>query len=156
MRSLLTALLASTLLASAAYAGGQWRSTDQKDRAYPVRSVLKLTRGIMNLGFCWLEPVTNPLKEGWRVENRGGNAVAVGAGMTAGTITGIFYTVARVASGAFDLATFIIPTPPLMDPETPFGFFETLGTDDTEHRLKPVKPPHQVERTPARSLQHGL
>lgn len=159
MRSLATALIVSFLLAATAQATPEYPdATRQGERAYPIRTVLKLSRGLMNIAFCWIEPITNPIKEGWRVENAGGNTVAVVTGMTAGVVSGSAYAVARVGSGAVDLASFLIPTGSLMNPETPFGFFETLGAGDSKHRLAHITPPHRIDPEPSRriNVDYGL
>lgn len=159
MRFLAIPLLAASLAAGAAHAKPVYPdTTEQTERAYPVRMMLKLSRGITNLAFFWLEPLTNPIKEGWRIENAGGNTLAVASGMTAGVFTGTAYAVARAGTGAFDLVSFPVATGAIMNPETPFGFFETLGTDDAEHRMVRVTPPHRIEPEPPRRLgiDHGL
>lgn len=159
MRSLATALLATSLLASPALAKPNYPDTTHGDRRpYPIRALLKFSRGLMNMTFCWIEPFTNPVKEGWRIENEGGNTLAVTAGMTAGVLSGTGYAAARFGLGAIDAATFFMPTPPVMNPETPFGFFESLGTDDADHRLVRVTPPHRIDPEPPRrlNLHHGL
>jgi putative exosortase-associated protein (TIGR04073 family) len=159
MRSLATALIVSFLLAATAQAKPEYPDTTrQGERAYPIRTVLKLSRGLMNITFFWIEPITNPIKEGWQIENAGGNTVAVITGMAAGVITGTAYAVARVGSGAFDLASFPLPNGPLMNPETPFSFFETLGADDAEHHLAHITPPHRIDPEPSRriNVDYGL
>lgn len=159
MRSLATALIASLLLAGPALAKPSYPDTTAGERRpYPIQALLKLSRGAMNIAFCWLEPLTNPVKEGWRIENEGGNTVAVAAGMTAGVLSGTGYAAGRFALGWIDVATFVLPTSPIMNPETPFGFFETTGTDDAEHRLVRVTPPHRIDPEPPRrlNLNHGL
>lgn len=159
MRSLATALIVSLALTSPALATPDYPDpTHGNNRAYPVRVLLKLSRGITNIAFFWVEPLTNPIKEGWRVENAGGNTIGVVAGMATGVFTGTGYAAARLGFGAVDIASFVVPTPPIMNPETPFGFFETLGTDDAEHRIARVTPPHRVEPQPPQRLgiEHGL
>lgn len=70
--------------------------------------VSKLTRGVINLGFCWVE-----IPAGLRDNGA--------SGLVSGTVN----TVKRAVVGAIEIVTFPFPVPnddygPLMEPESPF------------------------------------
>ena len=97
------------------------------NRAYPVKILYKLARGLTNILSSPTEIPYNMVKEGrliepdedWVVPDGGDWLVQqLMAGFT-GFFTGIGYTVARIGIGAFDTVTFFVPTPPIMDPATP-------------------------------------
>lgn len=89
------------------------------NRAYPVKAIYKFWRGVENVFGAPSEIGYNVLKEGQIVAAGGGSLRDQSAGLSAGFFTGLGYMVARVAVGAFDVVTFLIPTGPLMDPATP-------------------------------------
>jgi putative exosortase-associated protein (TIGR04073 family) len=76
---------------------------------YPANALGKLTNGVANVAFGFGEiPKTifiSSLSEG----------PAYGA--TAGILMGMMQMVARTLNGAFDVATFIVPTKPFVTPE---------------------------------------
>ena len=49
-------------------------------------------------------------------------------GMTAGVVAGILHTIGRTVYGVVDMATFMIPTSPLVDPEYVWNDFGTMTT----------------------------
>jgi len=100
-------------------------------RAYPVRILGKLFRGVLNIVSAPAELVTNPIKEAGRAQDRGGSYGQTVLGYGVGTVTGVVYTVARVGVGVVDILTFPIPTRPLMQPEIPATTLEIL--DDRAH-----------------------
>jgi len=69
---------------------------------YGTQSAGKFSRGIANLATGWLEVPKNISNE-----SRNSNA---GVGLTYGTLKGAAHTVGRTLSGAFDTATFFIPS----------------------------------------------
>ena len=97
------------------------------NRAYPVKILYKLARGLTNILSSPTEIPYNMVKEGrlmepdedWLVPDGGDRLVQqLMAGFT-GFFTGIGYTVARIGIGIIDTVTFFVPTPPIMDPATP-------------------------------------
>ena len=89
-----------------------------KDKAQIVlRPVMKLSRGIANLAFCWAElPIS-----WWEVNNEMGGI----AGITWGTLKGVCFVVARVGVGLTDVITFPFPLPNC--PDDPSGFGSGYG-----------------------------
>ena len=75
---------------------------------YPDKVVEKLGNGLANA----VTGVAEIPKTITIIGNRDG----VIHGMTVGFITGIAYAVGRSLSGAFDIATFLIPTTPFVKP----------------------------------------
>jgi len=69
---------------------------------YGTQSASKFARGIANLTTGWLEVPKNIGNESHR-----SNA---GVGITYGTLKGGVHTVGRTLSGAFDTATFFVPS----------------------------------------------
>ncbi len=103
-------------------------STSNADEAgYPVRAVSKFSRGIMNIVMCPIEIPVNFFKEGKRASDEDVNAAYTIGGLMTGLITGTGYMIARAGSGVWDVATFVWPTEPLMEPATPDGFIETIA-----------------------------
>ena len=49
-------------------------------------------------------------------------------GMTAGVVAGVLHTIGRTVYGVADMATFMIPTSPLVDPEYVWNDFGTMTT----------------------------
>ena len=84
-------------------------SFDAAASSYPARIGAKLGSGIANVATGIVE-----IPKTIRVANRE-QGVAYAA--TAGLITGIFHTVGRTLSGAYDLVTFMIPTKPIVMPD---------------------------------------
>jgi putative exosortase-associated protein (TIGR04073 family) len=84
----------------------------------------KFGRGLANASLGWVEIVKGV---GIAASHEGPAFIPFGF------VTGIGHTLGRMMAGAFDLATFLIPTAPLIDPayvwerfdqETQFGYFE--------------------------------
>ena len=69
---------------------------------YGDRASNKLARGLANLTTGWLEVPKNISNESRRSN--------VGVGLTWGSIKGGLHTVGRTAVGAFDTATFYVPS----------------------------------------------
>lgn len=90
------------------------------DRAYPVKILYKLARGLTNILSSPTEIPYNMIKEGVLVEPDADDWVdqQLMAGFT-GFLTGVGYTVARIGIGTLDTVTFFVPTPPIMNPATP-------------------------------------
>ncbi len=89
------------------------------NRAYPVKILYKLARGLTNILSSPTEIPYNMVKEGrliepdedWLVPDGGDWLVQqLMAGFT-GFFTGTGYIVARIGIGAFDTVTFFVPTP---------------------------------------------
>jgi putative exosortase-associated protein (TIGR04073 family) len=105
------------------------------DRAYPVRVLWKLGRGLHNLVGAPSEIPVNAFKEAEGAKLAGDNVGGVLVGGFTGTFTGVGYMFARMGVGLFDVVTFPVPTGPVMQPATPDGFLETLagGPDRSHH-----------------------
>lgn len=124
MRSLALALALASLFACAAQAGTGRYYTEP--RAYPMKALTKLGRGIANVFLAPSELYSQTYKEGLRASIHGDSVADVGVGTFAGVFKGVGYTVARFGVGAFDFLTFPLPTRPLMRPATPAIFLEDL------------------------------
>jgi len=97
-------------------AAPQWVFADQ----YPDKVVEKLGNGIANAVTGVVEiPKTITI-----VGSRDG----VVHGMTVGFLTGIANAVGRSLSGAFDIATFLVPTTPFVKPATIWDDFNRETT----------------------------
>ena len=68
----------------------------------------KLGRGVANLAFCGLEI---PMRIGKEMEQADPVAAFV-----SGAVKGIVWVVVRATVGVFDVATFLIPTKPMIQP----------------------------------------
>jgi len=77
--------------------------------SYPAKIGEKLGVGIANV-------VTGPMEIPKTVTITS-RAHGVGYGLTAGFMTGIVHMLGRTLSGALDLATFMIPTRPIVRPD---------------------------------------
>ncbi len=87
--------------------------------ASPVRAdesnmIMKLGRGIANIGFGPLELLIRP----YDVSQRQGNVAA----LTYGVLAGVCYTVAREVVGVVDVVTFPIPLPGCTDDRLESGW----------------------------------
>ena len=87
---------------------------------YGSQAASKFSRGIINLTTGWLEVPKNISNE-----SRKSNA---GVGLTYGTVKGGVHTVGRTAAGAFDTATFFIPSKPLVHSDRVWNDFDTDTT----------------------------
>ena len=94
------------------------------DRAYPVKIIYKLVRGVGNVVTSPSELFYNSLKEGQTVAREYGNVGDQCVGVGAGFIVGIGYMLARVTVGVVDVSTFYAPTPPIMRPAMPESFLK--------------------------------
>lgn len=87
---------------------------------YPDKVIEKLGNGLANAVTGVVEiPKTMML-----VGNRDG----VGYGMTVGFLNGIANTIGRTFSGAFDIATFLVPTTPFVKPSYIWDDFDRETT----------------------------
>ena len=77
--------------------------------SYPEKVGEKLGTGIVNVVTGFVEIPKNMVIES--------NENGVAYGVTIGFITGIVHSVGRTLTGALDIATFMIPTKPLIDPD---------------------------------------
>ena len=103
-------LVLSTLLFSAPYAA--------MADSYPEKAGAKLGNGIANAAGGFLEiPKTVILT------SRSEGPVY---GMTIGLMAGVLHTVRRTLYGTLDLATFIIPTQPLVEPDYIWNDFDRI------------------------------
>ena len=87
------------------------------DRAYPYAVSKKFARGMHNLLGSPMEIWLNAKKESCRSFRAGGNYNRNAASAVAGSVVGFGYMLARIAVGAYEIATFPIPSDPVMCPE---------------------------------------
>lgn len=100
-KRLTPALIVAVLLFSLAY--------NAEASTYPARLGAKLGNGVANVATGFIE-----IPRTIRVANReDGPAYAA----TAGLMTGIVHMIGRTLCGAYDLATFVIPTRPIVNPD---------------------------------------
>ena len=88
-----------------------------KGETYITRPLMKLGRGIANIGFAAFEL---PMKWHDVQDDMGGIA-----GITYGTLKGAFFVVARVCVGVVDIVTFPFPLPNC--PDNPDGYGAGYG-----------------------------
>lgn len=120
-KRLSSALLFATLLFSIGY--------DAAASSYPARLGAKLGNGIANVTTGFIE-----IPRTIRVANReDGPAYAA----TAGLMTGIVHMIGRTMSGAYDLATFVIPTRPIVNPDYVWQDFDKETTYRSTWQLLP-------------------
>lgn len=93
---------ASKRTAFAILAAGLLVSTPAMAETYASQSADKFGRGLANSATGWGEIPKNIVKE-----SRDSNALI---GITYGTVKGAAHTVGRTVVGAFDLATFFVPS----------------------------------------------
>ena len=84
-------------------------ATGATGKSYPENVGEKLGTGIANVVTGFVEIPKNMVIES--------NENGVAYGVTIGFITGIVHSVGRTLTGALDIATFMIPTKPLIDPD---------------------------------------
>lgn len=121
MRQLSKAVLISaTLFVFSAY--------DATASSYPARMGGKLGNGIANVATGFVE-----IPKSIRVANRAeGPAYAA----TAGFMTGMVHMLGRTLCGAYDLATFMIPTKPIVDPDYVWQNFDKETTYRSTWQLR--------------------
>ena len=113
----------------------------REGRAYPVKIIWKLARGMANIVRSPIEIPVNSYKEARGANLAGDNTAGQLLGYFVGMATGVGYMVARIGTGTFDIATFFIPTGALMQPPVVASFLETLNSDK-ELRNRP--PRHHI------------
>ena len=86
------------------------------DRAYPYAVSKKFARGMSNLLRSPMEIWRNARKESCHSFRAGGNYNRNAASGFAGGVVGFGYMLARIAVGAYEIATFPIPSDPVMYP----------------------------------------
>jgi len=90
---------------------------------YGSQAAAKFSRGIVNLTTGWLEVPKNISNE-----SRQSN---VGVGLTYGTVKGSLHTVGRTAAGAFDVATFFVPSKSIVHSDQVWNDYNTETTYGT-------------------------
>lgn len=120
LRSLRRAALA-VALAGASFAGVAHEGPAPVDAAAD-----KLGRGIANLITGWMEIPKNIVHTY--------NDTNLPFAAFGGTIKGVVYGLGRMATGVFDMATFYVPTAPIVRPDVPWRQMET------ESRFGAVRP----------------
>lgn len=120
-KRLTPALILAALLFSMSY--------DAAASTYPARLGKKLGNGIANVTTGFIE-----IPRTIRVANRAdGPAYAA----TAGLMTGIVHMIGRTLCGAYDLATFVIPTRPIVNPDYVWQDFDKETTYRSTWQLLP-------------------
>lgn len=103
-------------------------SYDAAASSYAARLGGKLGNGIANVATGFVE-----IPRTIRVANRAeGPAYAA----TAGLMTGIVHMLGRTLSGAYDLATFVIPTRPIVNPDYVWQDFDKETTYRSTWQLR--------------------
>jgi len=78
----------------------------------------KLSRGFTNLTLGWMELGKQPMK----VKQEHGDAAGDVAGLTWGVVQGFTHFIGRTAVGAYEMATFFVPSfEPIIQPEYIFS-----------------------------------
>jgi len=113
-------LLAASLLLLSSY--------DASASSYASRLGGKLGNGIANVSTGFLE-IPKTIRATNRTE---GPAYAA----TAGFMTGMVHMLGRTLSGAYDLATFMIPTKPIVDPDYVWQNFDKETTYRSTWQLR--------------------
>ena len=102
-------------IAAAEQYGTHWIDSEQGNNAYTVTR--KLGRGLVNAGFCWTEIVYQPYYL-IAIENQ-----RWPSGILAGVVRGVGFTVLRLFTGVYEVATFPFALPenykPIVQPEYP-------------------------------------
>lgn len=97
------------------------------DRPYFVRSLHKLGRGALNAVTFPTEIPLNAIKEWQLAENRGGGPYDEISAALWGNLSGAVYAVVRAGVAVFDVATFVVPSAPLMAPATPMSLWQRIS-----------------------------
>jgi len=98
-------------------------------RAYPVETISKLGRGVVNILASPEELLVNMFKQARDAETHGDNDSGVNVGYFTGVFVGVGFMFARIGVGVADIVSFPIPTRPFMSPATPDHLFETIDKD---------------------------
>ena len=98
-------------------------------RAYPVETISKLGRGLMNILASPSELPVNMFKQAREAEKHGDNDSGVEVGYFTGFFVGVGFVFARIGVGVADVVSFPVPTKPFMSPATPDGLFEAIDKD---------------------------
>ncbi len=84
-------------------------TANAQETSHPEKVATKLTAGLANVSTSFVQlPKTIAISS---------QVNGIAYGVTAGFMTGILHILGRTLSGAFDLATFIIPTQSMVQPE---------------------------------------
>ncbi len=117
MPLVVAAILALVLLAPSASRADAYDVN--QSRAFPVKMLHKLGRGLTNICKSPTEIPYNMIKEGSLIARDGGSWLDQELGSSIGFFTGIGYMVARIGVGVVETVTFFAPIPPLMEPAAP-------------------------------------
>ena len=98
-------------------------------RAYPVETISKLGRGLLNILASPSELPVNMFKQAREAEKRGDNSSGVEVGYFTGFFVGVGFMFARIGVGVAEVVSFPVPTRPFMSPATPDGLFTTIDKD---------------------------
>ena len=102
------------------------------DRPYFVRALHKLGRGALNAVAFPTEIPLNSAKEWQLAGARGGGPYDEISGGLYGTLTGTVYAVVRAGVAVVDVATFVVPSAPLMSPATPMSLYQRIANSGCE------------------------
>jgi putative exosortase-associated protein (TIGR04073 family) len=102
------------------------------ERPYFVRALHKLGRGALNALVFPTEIPLNSIEEWQIAEVRGGGPYDQVSGGLYGLLTGTAYGVVRAGVAVFDVATFFVPTGPVMSPATPTSLYRRVANAGCE------------------------
>lgn len=120
-----TLLLATVMLAVSAPAAHA--AAQDESRSYASTAGEKLGIGIINTATGWVEipktMIVTTHKDG------------IAMGLSGGLIKGVAHTLGRTALGVVDLATFVIPTKPMVQPKVVWQDFDKETSYNTTWEL---------------------
>lgn len=135
---------------AAAWAGG---GPDERNTFSFTGSATQFGRGLVNVGFCWLEiphEIKERLAEG-RGDGRIFNPISATVRIALGTVKGSIKTVERAAGGVLEVALFPFPPyRPLMNPAWPPYLNYTPPPRKAPRRVEPRPEPRVESRAQRR------